>query len=44
MKNDYLDRLLALDAKFQLHDVDSFRQKLLRARASDPNYAGVSIP
>jgi hypothetical protein len=44
MKNDYLDRLLALDAKFQLHDTDSFRQKLLRARANDPNYALVSIP
>jgi hypothetical protein len=44
LKNDYLDRLLALDAKFQLHDTDSFRQKLLRARANDPNYALVSIP
>jgi len=26
MKNDYLDRLLAQDAKYQLHDVTSFRQ------------------
>ena len=44
MKNDYLEQLLAQDAKFQLHDTVSFRQKLLRARASDPNFAQVPIP
>jgi hypothetical protein len=32
MKNDYLDRLLAQDAKFQLHDLTSFRHMLLKAR------------
>jgi len=39
MKNDYLDRLLAMDAKFQLHDVNSFRHMLLRARNNDPTLA-----
>jgi len=44
MKNDYLERLLAQDANFQLHDTVSCRRKLLRARASDPNFAQVPIP
>ena len=44
MKNDYMDRLLANDAKFQLHDIESFRQKLMRARINDPNYAQIPIP
>jgi len=44
MKNDYLDRLLSEDAKFQLHDVESFRHKLLRSRINDPHYAAHPIP
>ena len=44
MKNDYLDRLLTNDSKYQLHDVESFRHKLLRARQNDPEYAGIPIP
>ena len=39
MKNDYLDKLLKMDAKFQLHDTTSFRHMLLEARNSDPQYA-----
>lgn len=44
MKNDYLDRLLAQDAKYQLHDITSFRQQLIKARQSDPDYAQITIP
>ena len=44
MKNDYMDRLLADDAKFQLHDIQSFRLKLLEARNNDPNFAMVPVP
>jgi hypothetical protein len=44
MKNDYLDRLLSLDTKFQLYDIQSFRHHLLKARASDPNFAKIPIP
>ena len=44
MKNDYLDKLLANDTKFQLHDCNSFRHMLVKARASDPNYSNIPIP
>jgi hypothetical protein len=44
MKSDYLDHLLADDARFQLHEVESFRHKLLRSRFEDPNYSHVPIP
>lgn len=44
MKNDYLDKLLSLDSKFQLHDTNSFRNMLLEARSLDPNYAKITIP
>jgi hypothetical protein len=44
MKNDYLDRLLQNDSKFLLHDIESFRHKLLRARMNDPGMASVPIP
>jgi|DEB0MinimDraft_12_1074336.scaffolds.fasta_scaffold03050_5 hypothetical protein len=44
MKNDYLDRLLSLDSKFLLNDVNSFRHMLLRARKSDPNYTHIPVP
>ena len=44
MKNDYLDKLLTNDSKYQLHDLTSFRHKLLRARQNDPEYAGIPIP
>ena len=43
-KNDYLETLLKNDAKFQLHDCESFRHKLLMARMQDPNYAQITIP
>jgi hypothetical protein len=44
MKNDYLDRLLTNDSKYQLHDLESFRHKLLKARMNDPAYARIPIP
>ena len=44
MKNDYLDRLLSSDAKFLLHDMESFRHKLLIARKNDPRFSEVPIP
>lgn len=44
MKNDYIDRLYSLDEKFTLHDLESFRHKLLVARSQDPAYDGVPIP
>ena len=44
MKNNYLDQLLSQDAKFQLHDTESFRHQLLEARKKDPSYASVTIP
>jgi len=44
MKNDYLQRLLDEDAKFQLHDIESFRHKLLKARMIDPNAGQLPIP
>lgn len=44
MKNDYMDRLLSLDAKFQLNDIESFRHMLMKARNQDPNCAYYPIP
>jgi len=44
LKNDYLDKLLASDAKFQQHDAVSNRHLLLKARNNDPAYANMSIP
>ena len=44
MKNDYLEKLLSDDAKFQLHDTESFRHKLLVSRIEDPNYSKIPIP
>ena len=44
MKNDYLDRLLTNDSKFQLHDIESFRHKLLKARKNDPAQSRIPIP
>lgn len=44
MKNDYLQKLLDQDCKFDLHDLQSFRHKLMLARISDPQYAAVPIP
>ena len=36
MKNDYLQKLLDLDSKYQLHDIQSFRHKLMQSRNNDP--------
>ena len=44
MKNNYLEKLLEDDAKFQLHDTESFRHKLLMSRIEDPNYSKIPIP
>lgn len=44
MKNDYMDRLLSLDAKFQLNDIESFRHMLMKARNQDPNCTFYPIP
>jgi hypothetical protein len=44
MKNDYLDKLLANDAKFATSDSSSNRHLLLRARNNDPAYSNLSIP
>ena len=44
MKNDYLEKLLQNDSKFLLHDIESFRHKLLLSRAIDPSYAQIPIP
>jgi hypothetical protein len=44
MKNDYLDKLLKNDSRYQLHDMESFRHKLLKSRMNDPAYARVPVP
>ena len=44
LKNDYLDKLLSSDAKFQQHDAKSNRHLLLAARNNDPMYANIQIP
>lgn len=44
MKNDYMDRLLTLDSKFQLNDIDSFRHMLLNSRNTDPSCSQFPIP